>query len=283
LCVLNSITIGISVAALLLWRSSWPLVVAFIIFTLAFDAYFLANRRMFRLLEREDWPALCVWLERRVFTQGRYTAYFTRLLANTYLALADSAAVRELERKTALAKPGLIEANALVFGAARLLGKDITGAASFFSARLDVAVRVSGPLRKHAFGASAWLRWYYGFSLLLDRQYPRASEQFIILINEHSPDPLITGLSAFLLFDTLSKALVERKAEFLTVAESGRRQTLKRLTSIQSWNKAVSQACGEIHAVILLPQLKEAGEWLYAAPRPVHSGARVESQLVDKH
>jgi hypothetical protein len=265
LCVLNGITIGVSVIALLLWRSSWPFVVAFAIFTLAIDAYFLVNRHMFRLLEREDWPALCVWLEQRVFVQGRYTARFTRLLANTYLTLADSAAVRELEQKTALANPSLIEENALVFGVARLLSKDIADVAPFFSARLDAAVRVPGTARKRALNTSSWLRWYYGFSLLLDRQYPRASEQFIILINEISPAPLITGLSAFLLVDTLSKALVERKAELLTVAENGRRQTRKRLPRIQDWNKAVSEACGEIHAVILLPRLRDAGEWLYTA------------------
>jgi hypothetical protein len=255
--------IGVLAVLLLLWGSSWPFVAVFAGFMLAIGVYFLVNRRMFQLLEREDWPALCVWLERRVFVQGRYTAGFTRLLANTYLTLADSAAVRELEQKTALANPNLIEKNALVFGVARLLSKDIAGAALFFSARLDAAVRVSGMARKRAFGTSSWLRWYYGFSLLLDRQYSRASEQFIILINESSPVPLITGLSAFLLVDTLSKALVERKAELLTVAESGRRQTWKRLPRIRDWNKAVSEACGEVHAVILLPRLRDAGEWLY--------------------
>ncbi|MDR0636500.1 MAG: hypothetical protein LBF87_05410 [Treponema sp.] len=265
LCILNSITIGVSAVALLLWRSSWPFVAAFAAFTLAVDVYFLANRRMFRLLEREDWPALCVWLEQRVFVQGRYTIRFTRLLANTYLTLADSVAVRELEQKTALASPSLIEENALVFGVARLLSKDITDATTFFSARLDAAVRVPSTARKRTLNTSSWLRWYYGFSLLLDRQYPRASEQFIILINEISPVPLITGLSAFLLVDTLSKALVERKAELLTVAESGRRQTRKRLPSIRHWNKAVSEARSEIHVVILLPRLQEAGAWLYTA------------------
>jgi hypothetical protein len=263
LCVLNSITIGVSVVALLLWRSSWLFVVVFVVLTLAIDAYVLANRCLFRLLEREDWPALCVWLEQRVFVQRRYTACLTRMLANTYLALADSVAVRELEQKTALVNPGLIEENALVFGVARILSKDTAGVASFFSARLDAAVRVPSMVRKRAFSVRSWLRWYYGFSLLLDRQYPRASEQFIILINEISPSPLINGLSAFLLVDTFSKALVERKAEFLTVAENGRRQTRKRLPGIRDWNKAVSEACSEVHVVILLPRLQEAGEWLY--------------------
>jgi hypothetical protein len=252
--------IGVSAAALLLWRSSWPFVAAFAAFTLLVDGYFLANRRMYLLLEREDWPALCVWLEQRVFEQRRYTARFTRLLANTYLTLSDSAAVRELEQKTALANPSLIEENALVFGVARLLSRDIVGAAPFFSTRLDAAV-----MHKRASGATHWLRWYYGFSLLLDRQYPRASEQFIILINEVSPAPapLITGLSAFLLADTLSKALLERQADILATAEGGFKQTRKSLPSIEAWNKAVSEARGEIHVTILLPRLRDAGKWIY--------------------
>jgi hypothetical protein len=257
--------IGVSAVALVLWRSSWPFVAAFAAFTLAVDGYFLANRRMYRLLEREDWPALCVWFEQRVFEQRRYTARFTRLLANTYLTLSDPAAAMELERKTALANPSLIEENALVFGVARLLSKDIAGAAPFFSARLDAAVRALSAAHKRAPSTTHWLRWYYGFSLLLDRQYPRASEQFIILINEASPAPapLITGLSAFLLADTLSKALVERKADLLATAEGGRKQTRKSLPSIQTWNKAVSEARGEIHVTILLPRLRDAGEWIY--------------------
>jgi hypothetical protein len=258
--------IGLSAVALVLWRSSWPFVAAFAAFTLAVDGYFLANRRLYRLLEREDWPALCVWLEKRVFEQQRYTARFTRLLANTYLTLSDSAATRELEQKTALANPRLIEENALVFGAARLLSKDIVGAAPFFSARLDAAVRTLNTARKRARGTTHWLRWYYGLSLLLDRQYPRAAEQFIILINDVSPAPapLITGLSAFLLAETLSKALLEREVDLLTTAGGGRRQTRKRLPSIQTWNRAVSVACGEIHVTILLPRLRDAGEWIYS-------------------
>jgi hypothetical protein len=276
--------IGVSAIALVLWRSSWPFVAAFAAFTLVVDGYFLANRRMYRLLEREDWPALCVWLERRVFERRRYTARFTRLLANTYLTLSDPTAALELEQRTALVNPSLIEKNALVFGAARLLSKDTAGVALFFSARLDAAVRVR-TARKRTFSTTCWLRWYYGFSLLLDRQYPRASEQFIILINEVSPAPapLITGLSAFLLADTLSKALVERKADLLATAEDGRRQTRKSLPSIQDWNKAVSEACGEIHAAILLPRLRDAGEWIYTASGVHVSRARPESELVDKH
>jgi hypothetical protein len=282
LYVLNSITVGVSATVILLWRSSWTFVALFVAVALVIDAYFLVNRRMFRLLEREDWPALCTWLEQRVFVQGRYTARFTRLLANTYLTLADSAAVRELERKTALANPDLIEENALVFGAARLLDKDIAGAASFFSARFDSAVRVPSVARKRALGKSSWLRWYYGFSLLLDRQYPRASEQFMILINEIAPTPLITGLSAFLLVDTLSEALVERKVEFLTVAESGRRQTRKRLPDIRDWNRAISVVRGEVHVVILLPRLRDAGEWLYTGSGVHHNPPIMGRQHSDK-
>ncbi|MDL2230060.1 hypothetical protein LJC14_07420, partial [Treponema sp. OttesenSCG-928-L16] len=79
------------------------------------------NRRLFYLLEREDWPALVQYLEGKVMRGGNYSPRLVKLLANTYLVLSDPRSVMALERKLAAAKPALLDRNALVFGAARIL------------------------------------------------------------------------------------------------------------------------------------------------------------------
>jgi hypothetical protein len=257
----------------LIWNGIGPLFLAVVFMLGVFDTYFLLNRRLYLLLEREDWPALAAYLHKRIFKDGHYRCKLVRLLAHTYLVLSDAKAVWELEQAVREHKPALVKANGLVFGVARLLGKDIAGAVRLFSALLDAEVSrkkqggvVFGQTASARFDTVCWIRWYYGFSLLLDRQFARAAEQFLILIAESSTKPtatpLITGLAAFLLEDTLSQALFDRN-DIHSAAAAGREQVRNTLHDIAAWNKALSGAREGIHLVILLAYLQEAGVWLY--------------------
>jgi hypothetical protein len=234
------------------WRTGWPLGAALVLVLLGINGYYCSNRRLFFLSEREDWPALVQYLEGRVLQEGRYSPYLVRLLANTYLILADSASVTALERKTALAKPRLVDANALIFGAARLLGRDVPGAVSFFARRLD-----SGKTE-----SPQWIRWYYGFSLLLDRQFAAAGEQFMLLARE-SRDAVIAGMAAFFLAGSLARLLPEQGVPFTAAAEEGRLRIKKALPSLESWRKETGKLRTEVYAVILVKYIDEAGAWLY--------------------
>ncbi|MCL2373610.1 MAG: hypothetical protein FWC65_00005, partial [Treponema sp.] len=166
--------------------SLWPFILFLALILCAFNIFYLTNRRLFFLLEREDWPALVRYLEDRVIQKGRYSPRLVRLLANSYLVLSDSASVMVLENKTAIAKPALVDANVLIFGAARILGRDISGAARFFETRKDTVKS----------GIREWTRWYYGFALLLDRQFEKAAGVFSLLA-QVSNDGIISGLSAY--------------------------------------------------------------------------------------
>jgi hypothetical protein len=255
LCVTPVLMIG-SDSALNFWRVSWPLVLVLVAFLIGLEYFFFSNYRLFLLLEREDWPALAQYLEMRVIRKGHYSPHLVRLLANTYLVLSDSAAVISLENKTALVKPALIEANALVFGAARILGKDISGAVNFFSARLNPG---TGKIRReHA----QWLRWYYGFALLLDRQFSPAADQFLLLAKE-ADDALVAGLSAFFLNDSLKKFLPERSLELKAAALDGQERVKKSLRTLEDWNKETAKIETEVHAAILFKNLGSAAGWIY--------------------
>jgi hypothetical protein len=169
----------------------WPLALLLFLILCGWNVFYVTNRRLFSLLEREDWPALAEHLEQRIFRRGRYFSPLVRLLANSYLVLSDFAAVQALENKTAIAKPALVAENALVFGAARILSKNYGAAARFF------AEQIGQDKGKNA-GVKHWLEWYHGFALFLDGQYAPAAEEFKALALS-SADALITALAAFFL------------------------------------------------------------------------------------
>jgi hypothetical protein len=236
-------------------RSLWPLTAVLLAVLIVLDIYYFSNSKLFRLLEREDWPALAAYLETRL--PGRYPGYLVRLYANTCLVLSDSGAVIDLENKLALVKPALVERNALLFGAARILGKDYKGALRFFAA-LDrprgKGSRFLGGREKRA----RWLAWYHGFSLLLDRRFGEAAEKFRLLAAE-AADPVTAGLAAWFLADNLSQ-VVEGSQEAALAARERIRSSLARR---KDWDGEIAKIETEIYAAILRTYINEAGNWIY--------------------
>ncbi|MDR1105553.1 MAG: hypothetical protein LBL44_04280 [Treponema sp.] len=235
------------------WRSAWPMGAVLVAVLLFLDVFYALNSRLYRLLEREDWPALADYLESKVIRKGRYSSRLVRLLANTYLVMSDSAAVLSLENKTALARPSLVEKNALVFGAARILSGDTAGAVNFFSRRLE---------KEAGKGSDAqWVRWYYGFSLLLSRQFDKAAPVFRSMVFE-SPDALVTGLSAYFLSGTLRKN-AEDPLGCAEAAEEGRKRVRESVKTLSLWKKETARLETEVHAAVLRKYFDEAGNWLF--------------------
>jgi hypothetical protein len=233
------------------WRSGWPLIVMLVLALVFLNVFFLSRRRLYRLLEREDWPALADYLESVVIRRGRYASRLVRLLANTYLVMSDSAAVTNLETRVAAARPALLEANALVFGAARILGGDPAGAAQFFAARLE----------KARGGDREWIRWYGGFSRLLDRRFEEAAEEFKALAVSSS-DALITGLSSYFLGSTLRKN-TDNGEECRRIAGEGADRVRKIIRNPGEWAKEVSKIETGVHAALLRRYIDEAETWLF--------------------
>jgi hypothetical protein len=233
------------------WRSDWFLAPILVVILAAIDIYFISNGRVFALLEKEDWPALVQELEERVIRRGNYSPRLVKLLANSYLVLSDAQAVNALEKKLAISKPGLINSNALIFGAARVLSKDNAGASDFFAGRLEGQ------------GAnSAWVRWYYAFALLLDRKFAPSADQFTALAGA-SRDGLITGLSAYFIADTLVKFLPERREELSVSAAEAKGRVRQTLKTRNDWNREIKRMETEVYAVILAAYIGKAADYIY--------------------
>ena len=204
------------------------------------------------LLEKEDWPALVRYLEDKVIQKGNYSSSLVRLLANSYLVLSDSQAVMSLENKVAVIKPSLIDANALVFGTARILGKDISGAVRFFEVRKETAK----PALKD------WVSWYYGFAMLLNRQFEEAGREFSFL-TRISRDGVVTALASYFLSETLAQVLPEKWLEYREVAAKGKERVMKAIPEAKNWKQETSRLSTEIHAAAISKYMEETRGWLY--------------------
>ena len=237
------------------WRYNWILLFVLASVLISFDSFYLMNRRLYDLLEKEDWPALIHYLEDKILRQGKYSKRLVKLLANTYLVLSDSPAVMSLEAKAAMVKPSLVDENALVFGTARILGRDIPGAIRFFEAKLDIAKP----------GLRQWIHWYYGFALLLNYQYEKALDEFSSLVKV-CDDGVITGLSAFFMGTTLRKYLPEMKSLLEFTAQEGRDRVLKALPQLKDWDRETTKIKSEIHTAVLAKYMEKTGLWLYQPP-----------------
>jgi len=235
------------------WKMNWPLVLGWVILICALNIFFISNRKLFSLLEKEDWPALIGYLEEKVIRKGNYNSRLVRLLANCYLVLSDSAAVMSLENKVAINKPALLDSNALVFGTARILANDNSGALRFFKARKDAAKAVP----------KDWVAWYYGFSLMLNRQIENAVREFSLLANS-SRDGVVSALSSYFLEKNMHAIMPQLRHEFREISELGKKRALEAMPKIEAWKRETNRLSTEIFAAAIAGFLDDTRIWLYS-------------------
>ncbi len=234
----------------LFWSRNWPIAVAFVVALGVVDGYFLLNWRLFLGLEREDWPGVAAFLEERIYRRGWAFSLHVKLLLNTYLVTSNTESIRALEAYLSKRKPWLIGKFSLPFGIPHLLAKDPKDSEAFFSALLGSGGRVSD---------RDWVRWNRAFSLLQMKEGGRAAADLISLADS-KPDPLLFLLSLYLL-DVLARdddALGKRVAE-------GRESLRARFTP-EAFGRRVDAAAGNREVMILSQLLRDATQWLYAAP-----------------
>jgi hypothetical protein len=259
------------------WRSAWPAAAFLLLILLAMNLFYALNSGFYRLLAREDWPALARYLEKRTIERGRYRFSDVRLLANTYLLLSDDEAFANLENKVVAANPMPIEKFSLIFGTGRLIRKDYTGAVHFFTGKIG---RPAGQNReKGASGAantgvrfvsreSFWLSWYYGLALLLDRRYVAAAERFSELART-AEEPLVKALAAWFLKRFLPESLPGQSGEFAALAEESRKQVKALLPKRSAWDRKTRAVRDENYTVVISQYLEDTADWLYNPGNPM--------------
>ena len=85
------------------WSANWPMAAFFAAALAALNGFFLANRRVFTLVEKEDWAGLSSLLSDRMYRKGAFRGQYVRLMVNASLLRADLAGVERLEAEGGLA------------------------------------------------------------------------------------------------------------------------------------------------------------------------------------
>ena len=185
--------------------------------------------------------------------KGNYSSRKVRLLASSYMVISDYPSVLKLESKALLVKPSVIEKNALIFGSARVLNGKYDEAAVFFNTHCNKG-RLKGKNLE-------WIRWFYGFTNLLNSRFAQAEEIFLSLAAS-SRYILITGISAYFLSNNLVKYSLNPE-ECKAVTENGRNRVVTALVNAEGWKKEVEKMADEIHIAIIRKYIDEAGIWLF--------------------
>jgi hypothetical protein len=236
----------------------WPLALIMVLSLIAVNTAFILNWKLLTLLEKEDWPALTAYLEQKIYEKGRYTSRYVKLLTQSCLAMEDFDGVVNLKNRLVIAKPALMEDNALIFGAAYLLGGNTAAAVDFFGERLEKGMAEE----------MDWLRWYYAFSLILTGSYEKAGavleELAADMPTAGAEDILVTGLAAFLLSELTGKNMAV-SAEWRIRAEEGKSRVRKTLKTAEKWVRKVKKLKTEVHGAIIRNYVDRTGVWIWGS------------------
>jgi hypothetical protein len=236
------------------WKDNWYLALFFLLLLGGINAFFIYNRKVFSLVEKEDWAALSAHLSDEIFAKGRFRASSIRLLVNAFLLRSDIAGIERLETTLQEKKPALLRKNALLFGVTRLLRNRPAEAEAFFARYLD----------SRDVESREWLRFDYAFSLVLQKRVSDA----VPFLKEglNSRDAVDALLSSYLLgsIGAAGAGSPDEKVELGGLAEATKTKLRSRFNA-QRWSREVERAKGEVHIVILSKLIDDAGRWLFAA------------------
>jgi len=240
--------------SLTFWKDNWYLAAFFIAVLAVLNTFFLANWKVFILVENEDWNALSTHLVERIFAKKRYGNREVGLLVNAYLLQNDSTGIERLEAELGARRPELLRKNAVLFGVTYLLRNRPAEAESFLAPYLDAKDARS----------REWLRFDYAFSLVLQR---RAADALVYLREgAASKDAVLSLLSAYLLGSigvaTIPGGFDSPEALELRSLTGSVRERLSKRFPAGKWEREIERAKNEVHIVILSKLIDDASRWL---------------------
>jgi hypothetical protein len=234
------------------WGRNWIIAVVFVVTLGGVDAYFLLNWRLFSGLEREDWPGVASFLEKRIFRRGPVSGTRVRLLLNTYLVTSNTEGIRALEAYLVKSRPSLVARFSLSFGIPHLLADDHRASEEFFR----------GLLARPRVADRDWVAWNRAFCLLQMKSQDEARAELSALADRVT-DPVLLLLVIYLL-DVLARAepsLEKRVGEL--------RDRLARGQTPATFQKHIEKSAGNMQVVVLSKLLSDAVQWLFASNPPM--------------
>jgi hypothetical protein len=228
------------------WASNWYLAAVFWLVFLILNAYFALNRKLFSLLEAENWQEVRSYLENRVYSRNRLSRRTLTILINTYIVLSDMAGLRKLSRYLEEKKSRFFPFFGLELGVPYLVRDDAAGRLAYFEGLLG-----NPKARK-----KDWIRWNIAFSRMAADERERARDELADLTrNLRDPVPLL--LSAYLL-----EGCGGTDAAVKTLAEDTR-AALREKYPPRAWNRLVERPRNDLMILVFSKLLDEARNWLF--------------------
>jgi len=236
--------------ALSFWAQNWGIAVLFALVLVGLDAYFVANWRLFGLLEREDWPGLSRFLEAELARKGTLGVQKTRIFLNACLIGQAPGRIDELRALYVERKVAFVPRVALSLGLPLVLDGRAAEIEAFF-----------GPLAddKKTGADGPWIRWCLAFARLLQKDAVGARP----LLERGLKDPkqpLLELLSLYLL-----ENLRGLDPEVGPLVDERRRALADRLTP-KEWQAHLDSLKERVLLVLFMDKLiGEARQWLTAS------------------
>jgi hypothetical protein len=227
------------------WSKNWGLPLLFIGIIGLLNGYFIYNWKLFTMLEREDWPGLITYLERKVYEKKMIVAQQVRILINAYLVSSNLEAINKLEGFLQDEKPAVLPRFALSFGIPYLLRNNSEEMESYFLRFIDDRGK-----------DGEWIRWNYAFALILQGKKPEA-EKALIKIPGKKIEPVLLLLAIYL----LNSINPENKGAS-EIIDDNKARLKKRFTPVL-WAREIERSRNNVQVVILSKLVEEATDWLY--------------------
>ena len=233
--------------ALSFWGQNWLIAVLFVVLLAGIDSYFLAQWRLFSLLEREDWPGLTALLEEELGRRGVLSLQRTKIFLNACLISQNPGRISLLRDDYVSRKVKFLPKVALSLGLPLVLEGKAPAIEEFF-----------GPLAedKRTGSDRPWIRWCLAFGRLLNQDAERARSLLERGLSDKS-QPLLQLLSLYLLDNLKSGDFGLRQRLETEKAVLAGRMTPK------EWTVHIDRLKERVILVLFMEKLiGEARQWL---------------------
>lgn len=232
----------------LFWGKNWSVALLFALTLAAINAYFLANWKIFSLLEREEWKPLIALLEKRTADGRILHSLHVRILLNSYLVTSRTDDITKLESVVRGRRPALLDRYSVQFAVPYLLMGDPVRSEAFF---LAMAARPRVRNR-------GWMRWSHAFALMQVERRGEAVEE-LKEIHASAKDPILALLCLYLL-----EAYGKSDGGVADAVQEGA-DRLRRTLDEPSMRRRIERSAENTQILILSRILADAVRWLYHA------------------
>lgn len=228
------------------WQGNWPVAIVFAAVLGGLNTYFGINWRLFTLLEREDWPGLIDHLEQKILVKNRLGKQRVRVLINAYVVTGAADKITELESRLREIDAAWVARFPLEFGIPYLLKNDAPAMEGFFA-----------EMKEHRnCPEPVWVRWNYGFALILQRKFDEA-RPVLISIADETKNPVQQLLIAYLLNSVAAEDETARSVV-------GRlRSAFRSRYQDDQWERELERHRSGLQVLVLLKMIGDAARWAF--------------------